>query len=208
MRLVCIFFLLISAKVFSQNSGWQELFDGKTLNGWKLVTGKAEYKVENGMIVGTTVMNSPNSFLVSDKKVSGDFILELEAMITDTGSNSGIQFKSNFDAGANNGQGRVFGYQFEIDPSARKWSGGIYDEGRREWLYPGSLNSKAQALLATNVFHKIKIECIGNITKTWLDGRAIAYLNDTLKANEGLIALQVHSISSEKQKDPHQHFEY
>lgn len=192
---------IISFKTFSQNNkGWQQLFDGKTLNGWKQMTGKAEYKVENGIIVGTTVMNSPNSFLVSDKKVSGDFILELEAMITDTASNSGIQFKSNFDPSGNNGQGRVFGYQFEIDPSVRKWSGGIYDEGRREWLYPGSLNSKAQALLTTNVFHKIRIECIGNTTKTWLDGVATAYLIDTLTASEGLIALQVHAISNEKQK--------
>jgi len=193
---VCLLF--ISSAIFSQQ--WQSLFDGKTLNGWKLITGKAEYKVENGMVVGTTVMNSPNSFLVSDKKVSGDFILELEAMITDTASNSGIQFKSNFDQSANNGQGRVYGYQFEIDPSVRKWSGGIYDEGRREWLYTGSLNPKAQAILTTNVFHRIRIECIGNTTKTWLDGVATAYLIDTLKTNEGLIALQVHSISNEKQK--------
>ena len=193
-----IFSFFISTTIFSQ--GWQNLFDGKTLNGWKLMTGKAEYKVENGMIVGTTVMNSPNSFLVSDKRVSGNFILELEAMITDTASNSGIQFKSNFDSAANKGQGRVFGYQFEIDPSVRKWSGGIYDEGRRDWLYVGSLNPKAQVLLTTNVFHKIKIECIGNTTKTWLDGIATAYLIDTLTANQGLIALQVHSISNEKQK--------
>ena len=193
-----LFSFFISTTIFSQD--WQNLFDGKTLNGWKLMTGKAEYKVENGMIVGTTVMNSPNSFLVSDKRVSGNFILELEAMITDTASNSGIQFKSNFDSADNKGQGRVFGYQFEIDPSSRKWSGGIYDEGRRDWLYVGSLNPKAQVLLTTNVFHKIKIECIGNTIKTWLDGVATAYLVDTLKANQGLIALQVHSINNEKQK--------
>src|SRR6187549_2188890 len=199
MKTRLIFFsLFISSTIFLQ--GWQSLFDCKTLNGWKLMTGKAEYKVEGGIIVGTTVMNSPNSFLISEKKVSGNFILELEAMITDTASNSGIQFKSNFDSTANKGQGRVFGYQFEIDPSSRKWSGGIYDEGRREWLYPGSLNSKAQALLTINVFHKIRIECIGNTTKTWLDGVATAYLIDTLTANQGLIALQVHAINNEKQK--------
>ena len=57
-----------------------------------------------------------------------------------------------------------------------------------------------QAILTTNVFHKIRIECIGNTTKTWLDGVAIGYLIDTLTANEGLIALQVHSINNEKQK--------
>ena len=167
-----IFSFLISPAIFSQ--GWQSLFDGKTLNGWKLMTGKAEYKVEDGVIVGTTVMNSPNSFLVCEKKFAGDFILELEAMITDTASNSGIQFKSNFDSTGNKGQGKVFGYQFEIDPSSRKWSGGLYDEGRREWLYPGSLNSKAQVMLTPNVFHKIRVECIGNTIKTWLDEVATA----------------------------------
>jgi hypothetical protein len=199
--LFIFYFLLLNLIATSQTgSGWQSLFDGKTLNGWKLMTGKAEYKVEDGIIVGTTVMNSPNSFLVSDKRVSGDFVLELEAMITDTASNSGIQFRSNFDSAANNGQGRVYGYQFEIDPSSRKWSGGIYDEGRREWLYTGSLNPSAQTLLTPNVFHKVKIECISNTIKTWVDGVATAYLVDTLRANQGLIALQVHSINNEKLK--------
>jgi len=70
----------------------------------------------------------------------------------------------------------------------------VYDEGRREWLYPGSLNSKAQVYFTSNVYHTIKIECIGNTIKTWLDGSAVSYLVDTLTANEGLIALQVHSI--------------
>jgi len=119
-------------------------------------------------------------------------------MITDTASNSGIQFKSNFDATGNKGQGRIFGYQFEIDPSSRKWSGGVYDEGRRDWLYPASLNSKAQQLLTPDVFHKIRIECFGNSIRTWLDGIATAYVVDTITANEGLIALQVHAISNEK----------
>ena len=193
-----LFSLFISTAIFSQ--GWQSLFDGKTLNGWKLMTGKAEYKVEDGIIVGTTVINSPNSFLVNDKKFTGDFILELEAMITDTNSNSGIQFKSNFDAAGNKGQGKIFGYQFEIDPSSRKWSGGVYDEGRREWLYPGSLNSKAQTMLTPNVFHKIRVECIGNTIKTWLDEVATAYVVDTITTNEGLLALQVHAINNERSK--------
>lgn len=199
MRIRLTFFLLLlSSLSFSQD--WQSLFDGKSLNGWKLMTGRAEYKVEKGVIVGTTVMNSPNSFLVSDKKVTGDFILELEAMITDTASNSGIQFKSNFEPAANNGNGRVYGYQFELDPSSRKWSGGVYDEGRRDWLYPVSLNAKAQQLLTTGVFHKIRIECFGNSIRTWLDGKATAYVVDTLTSNEGLIALQVHAISDERLK--------
>src|SRR5689334_10644373 len=195
---LAILFLLLSATTFSQ--GWQSLFDGKTLNGWKLMTGKAEYRVENGNIVGTTVMNSPNSFLVYDKKFTGDFILELEAKLDDTTMNSGVQFQSNYDAEANKGQGRVYGHQFELDPSSRKWSGGLYDEGRRDWLYPVMLNAKAQTAFKLGAYNKIRIECFGNTIKTWLNDVAVAYVVDTIKTNEGLIGLQVHSISKPEQK--------
>ena len=53
------------------------LFDGKTLNGWEQHSGKAEYRVEDGAIVGKTVANTGNSFLCTTRTY-GDFILELE----------------------------------------------------------------------------------------------------------------------------------
>ena len=135
MRSVYILVLFISVNSFSQ-AGWQNLFDGKTLNGWTKMAGTAEYKVEDEAIVGITTAGSPNTFLVSDKKFTRDFVLEMEVKMVDSTTNSGVQFKSNFDSAANNGRGRIYGYQFELDPSSRKWSGGVYDEGRREWLYP------------------------------------------------------------------------
>ena len=197
-QITTLFILLIAINSGAQSNNWQSLFDGKTLTGWKQLTGSAIYTAENGMIVGTTVDKSPNSFLVSDKRLTEDFVLEMETMMTDANTNSGIQFKSNFDAKANDGKGRVYGYQYELDPSARKWSGGIYDEGRREWLYPGSNNPKGQLLFTPNVFHKVRIECIGNTVKTWLDGTPVSYLADSITSNEGILALQVHSIGKAK----------
>jgi hypothetical protein len=202
MKTLFVFLLLvtISGTTYCQNSkDWLSLFDGKTLNGWTKMAGNAEYKVEDGAITGITTAGSPNTFLVCDKKFTGDFILEMEAKMVDSNTNSGIQFKSNYDAAGNKGKGKVFGYQYELDPSSRKWSAGIYDEGRREWLYPGSHNAKAQQLFTTGVFHKIRIECIGNTIKTWLDGIATAYVVDTLTKNEGLIAVQVHAINKPEQ---------
>lgn len=193
-KMIAVALLFIAMNGMAQKGDWKSLFDGKTLNGWKQITGSAIYSVEKGEIVGTTVMNSPNSFLVADQRFAGDFVLEMESMMTDTTTNSGVQFKSNFDPAAMNGKGRVYGYQYDFDPSSRKWSAGIYDEGRREWLYPVSHNPKGQIFFAPNVYHKIRIECIGNTTKTWLDGVPVAYVVDTLTANEGLIGLQVHSI--------------
>jgi len=59
----------------SGSGGWQNLFNGKDLTGWKRLGGKAEYSVENGVIIGRTVVNSRNTFLVTEKEY-GDFILE------------------------------------------------------------------------------------------------------------------------------------
>src|SRR3954464_13984435 len=161
-RIACFFqlFLLVSSLCTAQ-SGWTSLLDGKTLNGWKKLGGTADYKIENGMIVGSTVVNSQNTFLCTEKEY-GDFILELEVKLDDTTSNSGVQLRSHF----NNGKGRVYGYQCEFDPSARRWSGGLYDEGRRDWLYPMSLHADAQSAFKIGTFNKVHVECIGHEIKT------------------------------------------
>ena len=107
------------------------------------MAGTADYKVENGAIVGTTVMNSGNTFLVTEKEY-GDFQLELDFMLESNVSNSGVQTRSHFNTpGFEN---KVYGRQVEFDPSERAWSGGIYDEARRQWLYPLDLNPKAKNL--------------------------------------------------------------
>jgi len=178
----------------SNNSGWTDLFDGKSLKGWKKVAGDAEYKIEEGAIAGITVANTPNTFLITEKEF-GDFVLELDVKIMDTTSNSGIQFRSHYDPSGNNGKGKVFGYQYELDPSSRRWTAGVYDEGRRDWLYPLSYNASAQDMLKTGVYNKVKLECIGNTIKTWINGKPAAYVVDDVDS-KGVIALQVHSIGN------------
>ena len=187
-------FCAISFFSAAQNGspGYTLLFNGKNLSGWKKVAGNANYKVQDGMIVGSTVTNSPNTFLISDKQY-GDFVLELDVKIEDTTSNSGVQFRSHFDPAGHEGKGKVFGYQYELDPSVRRWTAGIYDEGRRDWLYPLSLHSAAQNAFHLNEWNKVKIECIGNETKTWINDIPAAYMVDTMDKS-GFIALQVHSI--------------
>ncbi len=187
-------FFVLSAFQTKKSPGWVNLFDGKTLNGWKQATGKATYSVENGQIIGTTVVNSPNSFLVTEKEY-GNFVLELDSKVDDTTSNSGVQTRSHFDKAANNGAGKVYGRQVEIDPSARKWTGGIYDEGRRDWLYPLELNVKAKPAFKVGEWNHFKIECIGNSIKTWVNGVPTAYMVDTVDS-KGFIGLQVHSIGN------------
>lgn len=183
---------MIAVSSFAQN-GFINLFDGKTLNGWKRIVGSGEYTVENNMIVGTTVANSSNTFLATEKEYN-NFILEFDAKIDDTSSNSGVQIRSHFDSNENDGKGRVYGYQVEEDPSSRAWSGGIYEEARRGWLYPVTLNPAAQNTFKISVFNHYKIEAIGKTIKTWINDIPVAYLID-LVSHIGFIALQVHAVT-------------
>lgn len=186
--------LFVCITVMGQSSaGWQNLFNGKNLSGWKQLNGKAKYQVKNGTIVGTTVFGEPNSFLTTEKNY-GDFILEVDFKVDST-MNSGIQFRSLSIPEYKNG--RVHGYQFEIDPSKRGWSGGIYDEARRDWLYTGDLNPAAKTAFKQGMWNRARIECIGNSIRTWLNGVPVAHVIDDVTA-KGFIALQVHSIGNKK----------
>lgn len=170
---------------------WQQLFNGKDLQGWKQLNGKAKYEAKNGEIIGTTVSNEPNSFLRTEKTY-GDFILEFELFVAND-MNSGVQFRSLSKADYK--EGRVHGYQVEIDPSERAYSGGIYDEARRGWLYTMDINPEGKKAFKRDAWNKYRVECIGNTIRTWVNGIPTAHVIDDMTA-EGFIALQVHAIKN------------
>jgi hypothetical protein len=157
------------------------------------LNGEAKYEVVNGELVGETVFGTPNSFLCTEKDF-GDFILEFDIFV-DPDLNSGVQIRSHSLASYNNG--RVHGYQVEIDPSKRAFSGGIYDEARRGWLYPLSRNLKGSKAFENGRWNHFRVEAIGSSIKTWVNGIQTANLVDDL-TSEGFIALQVHSVGNEE----------
>lgn len=182
--------LVFCASVVSAQD-WEPLFNGKNLSGWKKLNGKAEYKVVDGAIVGISKMGTPNTFLAT-KKTYGDFILEFDFKVDD-GLNSGVQLRS--ESRKDYQKGRVHGYQFEIDPSKRAWSGGIYDEARRNWLYPLTQNPVAKGAFRNNEWNKARIEAVGNSIATWINGVPCANIWDDMTP-AGFIALQVHAIGN------------
>ena len=184
-----IFAIIGATTAWTQKTPWVNLFDGKTLKGWTQKGGQAKYYVEKGQIVGETVANTPNSFLCTETDY-GDFVLELELKVDDK-MNSGIQFRSLSKPDYQDG--RVHGYQMEVDPTPRAWSGGIYDEGRRDWLYIPNINPEGKKAFNIAGWNRYRIEAIGNTIRTWVNGVPVAYLVDDATA-AGFIALQVHSI--------------
>jgi hypothetical protein len=183
---------------------WRELFNGENLDGWEQKGGEAKYKVEDGAIVGTSVPNTPNSFLVT-QDTFGDFILEFEFK-GHPDLNSGVQIRSNSLESYKDG--RVHGYQVELEDEAqdRDWSGGIYDEGRRGWLFPTKKDKKwgekfgaeGKAAYKDGEWNTIRVEAKGDSIKTFLNGTPRADLEDGL-TSEGFIALQVHGVGDKEE---------
>ncbi|MBN1126088.1 MAG: DUF1080 domain-containing protein [Sedimentisphaerales bacterium] len=169
---------------------WVDLFDGKTLAGWTQVNGTAKYEVEDGIIVGTAVKDSPNSFLCTDK-LYGDFLLEFEVKV-DSSLNSGVQIRSN--SYKNYNTFRVHGYQVEIATNGE--AGFIYDEARRGWLSTDRSDPAARAAFKDGQWNKYRVSCIGDTIRTWINDVPVANVKDSM-TDCGFIGLQVHGVGGE-----------
>ena len=174
--------------VQDDNGKWTYLFNGKDLSGWQRINGEAPFEVVNGLIIGTSIENTPNTFLRTEA-LYDDFILEYDIWV-DNGVNSGVQIRSNTVDDYRNGV--VHGYQVETDTSARAYTGGIYDEQRRGWIYPVAHQAARDAFIKGG-WNNIRVEAIGSSIKTWLNGQQVTRLVDEL-TDTGFIALQVHSV--------------
>lgn len=189
--------------------GWRPLVDGRTLDGWYVQGPQGGFTVEDGMIVGTTAPNTVGtSFLVTEDQYD-DFILEADVKI-DPGINSGIQIRSHvherdttttYLSGRLERRerdwpaGKVYGYQVEVDPSERAWTGGFYEEGLRGWLQPLTENPAARAAFRPGEWNTLRIEARGDHFRTWVNGVPAADHRDD-RAREGFIGLQLHAVGN------------
>ncbi|MDT8400327.1 MAG: DUF1080 domain-containing protein [Bacteroidales bacterium] len=196
MKQSALLILLLGLTVIScnQKDPWTDLI-GENLDNWEQLNGRAVYRIVDGAIEGSTVTNSPNSFLCT-KEHYDDFILEFDVLV-DPVINSGVQIRSHSLPAYDNG--RVHGYQVEIDPEPRAWSGGIYDEARRMWLYPLDRNPQGRKAFINGQFNHFRVEAIGNSIRTWCNGLPCADLYDDMTAS-GFIGLQVHDIGTDSTK--------
>ena len=159
---------------------WVALFDGASTTGWRKPFDWGDVTVADGEVR----LTGNRKFFLTTEKRYGDFILEAEVRIPDNG-NSGIQFRSEFK------KNRLWGYQAEVDPSDRRWAGGLYDEGRRGWLAPLAGKPAAQAAYKRGEWNKYRIHAEGDHLRIWLNGVLTADYRDAMKL-EGHIALQHH----------------
>jgi hypothetical protein len=168
---------------------WRPLFDGTTLSGWSNPYDWGTASAEDGEI---HLVADQKFFLVTEEEFA-DFVFEGEVMLPDTMSNAGFMFRANVE------ENRVSGYQAEVDPTGRRWSGGLYDEARRGWLVPAANDSAAArafregpgtAFLPTD-WNRYRIRAEGDSLKIWVNDVLTAAYSDTVDA-AGPIGIQHH----------------
>jgi len=154
-------------------------------------------------------LNSTGNFFLLTKKTYKNFILNVEVKMPSVKeySNSGIIFRAQLKP-TKEGYQEAVGYQAEVDPSNRKWSGGLYDQARREWLHPPHpsrshpdhhfirnvspmWSAKRSNAYKSGEWNRYRIECRGSNIKIYLNDILTTHIIDT-KDQQGLIGLQHH----------------
>jgi len=184
-----VFSFLLSSFA-SQPAEWKNLFDGNSLEGWTNPYDHGEAKVVDGEIH----LIADDKFFLTTEDTYADFIFEAEVKLPEGKSNSGFMFRCHVEPN------KVYGYQAEVDPTERAWSGGLYDEGRRKWLYPQKPNDspsgnefrdKTQGALKRYDWNKYRIHAEGDRLRIYVNDVLCTDYTDDMDA-EGHIALQHH----------------
>ena len=218
-KLILLAGITLAAQNLPADQPWINLFNGKNLDGWAEHSGKAKYSVQYGELIGQSVAGSGNSFLCTTQTFD-NFELELDYNC-DALLNSGVQIRSEVFPDARTLQiddkeiklppDRVHGYQCEIDMDAarrRMWTGGIYDEARRGWLFPADgekgrqgmkFSEQGRSVSRNGDWNHLRIVANGPHIETFLNGTKRADIYDGLTPR-GIIGLQVHGVGNSSEK--------
>lgn len=173
------------------------LFDGKTFEGWEVVTAdNAKYwSVIDGVI---TVSNGaepmPVNTYLATKDVYENFEFTCKFRLSgdhDSGFvNSGIQYRSILEE-VEDGVRKIVGYQADI---GREYWGDIYDEHRRGLLIKGN-TEELLSNFKENEWGSYKIVCKGDDHKIYINWHLLSEYSeqDPNISRSGVIALQLHS---------------
>lgn len=190
--------LMLGCCTSSSREPWTEIYNGRDLDRWEIRDGSVEAWVEDGLMVSQQTDSLNFSYLVYKEELR-DFILECEVKLTGS-LNSGILVRGISDPELNNG--RIHGFQMEIDQTERRWTGGIYEEMGRKWLTPikdmGLGEQEALNAYKVSDWNHFRIEAISDTFKIWVNGIPTTHLIDN-KTERGMIGFQIHKLGPDSE---------
>lgn len=198
-----IFYILcgLASMAQTKQGKWKSLFNGKNLDGWELTTrGKLAFaQVENGEIVCHQVVNTPQHTFVRTKKKYNDFILEGDCKL-DGDLHTAFLFR--MIEAPDTAKVSLLGYQVKIDPTPRKWTGGVFDDFGKSWHWLHTLegDTRAREAFKMKEWNTFRIEAIGSNIKVWVNNIPTVHLINS-KYDKGYIALKIHSMDNTPEKE-------
>ena len=192
-------------------TGFQSIFDGRTLNGWD---GDPDFwRVENGEIVGETRADhqpKQNTFLLWRGGKPADFEFIMQYKLSGAAANSGLQYRSVELPDV--AKWVLKGYQADIDV-AQTYTGQMYEERNRGFLSlrgqiaeipdaakSGSIGSvgdgdQLKALIHASDWNEMRVIARGNTLIHMINGHVMSVTIDDDRANrkmDGVIGIQLH----------------
>ncbi len=173
--------------------GFEPLFNGKDLTGWRPLGGECKFEVKDGRVIGTCVPGSDSTYLSTEKDDYKDFVFSCDMKWVVDG-NSGVMFRAQVKK--SDKKVTVFGPQAEMEgiTGDRYWSGGIYGQSCGGYFYPLWLtgHEAARKALKRDDWNRLTIEAKGNTVKTWINGVPAAHWVDDGTYAKGFFSLQIH----------------
>lgn len=197
LAIVCSIILATPSSFAQEDEApWESIFNGKTLDGWKMVGDKGVAYVKDNAIVVHRVAGTKEHAYVTTKEKYSDFILEVDFKMDAPGISTGVLIRCvDADSNPDTSKVRLYGYQVKIDNSPRNWTGGVFDDfgGSWKWMYPLTQNEPARQAFKTWDWNTFRIEAIGNNIKVWINGVPATNLVSE-RYSKGYIALKIHSL--------------
>lgn len=191
--IVTCLFVVTSFTHGIKETGWQSLFDGKTLNNWKVGNNAGTFSVEDG----TIVVNGPVAHLFYDGDVNNhqfkNFEFKAEVMTT-PGSNSGIYFHTEYQQGG----WPKKGYEVQVNNSHTDWrrTGSLYgiEDVKEVYVKDNEWYTEYIKVEGKRIVIKINDKTVVDYTET--DNAERTEGNSLRKLSSGTFALQGHDPKS------------
>ena len=178
--------LALAQEKTGEKSEWVQLFDGKTLNGWKVNENEKSFSVADGAIVSHG--DRSHAFYVGDDKPFKNFEFKCEVM-TKENSNAGIFIHTKFQEK----DWPKIGYECQVNNSYNRdpqKTGGLYNTVK-----------VLEAPAKDNVWFVYYIKVDGKHVTIKIDDKTVVDWDEPankegIKLGEGTFALQAHDPGS------------
>lgn len=198
-----------------EESGFHEIFDGKSLKGWDC--DPDFWRVQDGVMVGETKADhqpKQNIFCIWKGGSPADFDLKMQYKLTGETGNSGVQYRSVELPDV--AKWVLKGYQADID-GKQQYTGQVYEERGRGFLAlrgqiayvpdgkkVGAIGSTGEGdqlkgLIKVEDWNDIEIIARGNTLIQLINGRVMSMLIDDDQKNrkmDGEIGIQLHKTTA------------